>query len=134
MTSFRKTDYRNYLASITWAERRRRRLIAAGHRCEFVPCCEFHDDGPRGPRCAVTENLEVHHRSYERLGAELDTDLEVLCRFHHRVRHCESAVCELCEEFIFAHQQDAIAWVEEMGDWPPNDFCDYHEHVFTKDD
>jgi 5-methylcytosine-specific restriction endonuclease McrA len=34
-----------------------------------------------------TEDLEVHHRTYERRGAELASDLIVLCRPCHRLHH-----------------------------------------------
>jgi hypothetical protein len=44
--------------------------MLAGYRCE---------------RCEGKRDLEVHHRTYERLGREWDQDLEVLCcRCHER--------------------------------------------------
>jgi hypothetical protein len=35
--------------------------------------------------------LDVHHRSYARLGAELPADLEVLCRPCHGAEHGKNA-------------------------------------------
>jgi hypothetical protein len=37
-----------------------------------------------------TEDLQVHHRTYERRGAELADDLVVVCRQCHEIhhRHC----------------------------------------------
>lgn len=37
--------------------------------------------------CGSTENLEVHHLSYKRLGSERMKDLQVLCAACHRIRH-----------------------------------------------
>jgi 5-methylcytosine-specific restriction endonuclease McrA len=34
-----------------------------------------------------THFLELHHRTYERLGRELITDLELLCEQCHRSKH-----------------------------------------------
>jgi 5-methylcytosine-specific restriction endonuclease McrA len=38
-------------------------------------------------RCGGQDALQVHHRTYERLGAELDEDFEVLCRRCHATEH-----------------------------------------------
>ena len=44
-----------------------------------------------GVRCQVCNTdksiLDTHHRTYERLGRELDGDLIVLCRDCHRIFH-----------------------------------------------
>lgn len=62
-------DYRTYLQSAAWRSRRNHALSLAGYRCE---------------RCGVRTTLEVHHRTYERLGREWDQDLEVICSTCHR--------------------------------------------------
>src|SRR4051812_24840716 len=37
-------------------------------------------------RCPQTNSLQLHHKTYERLGRELDADLELLCkRCHHKL-------------------------------------------------
>jgi hypothetical protein len=41
----------------------------------------------RCERCGAKRTLEVHHRTYERLGRERDADLEVLCGDCHEVHH-----------------------------------------------
>jgi 5-methylcytosine-specific restriction endonuclease McrA len=64
--------YFAYLRSWCWFWRRKRALHRAGYRCE---------------RCRGGEHLDVHHRTYERLGRELDEDLEVLCRDCHAHEH-----------------------------------------------
>lgn len=43
--------------------------------------------GFRCGRCAGKRSLEVHHRTYDRLGWELDEDLEVLCGTCHADHH-----------------------------------------------
>jgi hypothetical protein len=62
-------DYLAYLQSGTWRTKRNRALTLAAYRCE---------------RCGTGRQLEVHHRTYDRLGREWDQDLEVLCRDCHR--------------------------------------------------
>lgn len=68
----RELAYENYLRTPWWRARRNAALRASGF------CCQ---------RCACRRNLQVHHRSYERLGAEADDDLEVLCRGCHEGNH-----------------------------------------------
>lgn len=58
-------EYRSYLASQEWARKRTTALRLAGNTCQ---------------RCGRTGGtLQVHHRTYRRLGHEESTDLEVLC-------------------------------------------------------
>ncbi len=65
--------YKEYLQTPYWKRRREDKLRAAGHRCQL---CN------RG-----SVPLNVHHRTYERLGEELDEDLTVLCRECHHTFH-----------------------------------------------
>jgi 5-methylcytosine-specific restriction endonuclease McrA len=64
--------YEEYLQSPEW----RIRAEDAKHRGRWE--CAL---------CASHENLEVHHRTYVRLGRELPSDLVVLCRRCHRRHH-----------------------------------------------
>lgn len=60
-------EYEIYLASRKWADMRHMKLMAAGFVCE---------------RCGISNHsvdLQVHHLTYERLGRERMTDLQVLC-------------------------------------------------------
>jgi hypothetical protein len=52
--------------------RRNRALRLASWRCS---------------RCGEKRHLEVHHKTYERLGREYDQDLEVLCETCHERHH-----------------------------------------------
>ena len=75
-------EYRAYLASDEWKARRLRAITLAGG------CCQ-------GCGAAPSDGLDVHHRTYERLGDERDDDLLVVCRPCHveadRVRADETA-------------------------------------------
>jgi hypothetical protein len=67
--------YSAYRVSPDWQAKRLAALETAENRCQL--CCSEKD-------------LEVHHRTYERLGHERPADLTVLCedchvRFHNRL-------------------------------------------------
>lgn len=64
--------YREYLLSVDWQQRRKRWL-------EFweSSCCV----------CNSTSHVDVHHRTYERLGHESLNDCVVLCRQCHDLFH-----------------------------------------------
>ncbi len=62
------TDYHEYLLTPQWQTKRENVLIFWGHRCAL---------------CFSDINIEVHHRTYKRLGNELMTDLIALCSDCH---------------------------------------------------
>jgi hypothetical protein len=64
-----KPDYRAYINSPEWKARASYYKALAGNRCRV---CN-----------TDTETLDAHHRTYERLGQELDSDITVLCRSCH---------------------------------------------------
>jgi 5-methylcytosine-specific restriction endonuclease McrA len=68
----RTMSYRAYLRTDHWIKTREEALDRALHRCAL---------------CNTDSNLHVHHRTYERLGAELPSDLTVLCADCHRKFH-----------------------------------------------
>jgi len=68
--------YRDYLRSEAWQEKRRQKFEQVGRRCE---------------RCSNTTGIQVHHTTYERLGNELLSDLEVLCDRCHATEHGKAA-------------------------------------------
>lgn len=55
-----------------WKARREEALDRRGRRCEL---------------CRATSRLQVHHNTYERVGAELPDDLVVLCNACHARHH-----------------------------------------------
>lgn len=60
--------YREHLQSPHWAGIRTRRLALDDEQCAG---------------CGATESLQVHHLTYERMGAELLSDLVTLCASCH---------------------------------------------------
>ncbi len=73
LAELRAMPYPLYLRTPEWRRTRAAALLRAGN------CCSLdakHIDG-----------LEVHHNTYERLGAELTTDLVVLCHSCHQLHH-----------------------------------------------
>lgn len=70
----RTMPYRDYLQTDEWQARRRKHLRDAGYRCQL---------------CNSDGRLNVHHRTYERRGHELYTDLIVLCEECHDIFHRE---------------------------------------------
>lgn len=73
LTELRTMPYRDYLRTTEW----RRTRAAALHRA--AQACSLD--------VTHTAGLEVHHRTYERLGEELPGDVVVLCRECHRIHH-----------------------------------------------
>jgi hypothetical protein len=72
--ALRRMPYSRYLETLHWRITRRRALLRAGYRCK---------------RCEATRPLEVHHLSYDRLGAEAEADLMVLCGPCHEAEHAD---------------------------------------------
>jgi DNA-binding MarR family transcriptional regulator len=68
----RREEYALYLRSDHWRETRKAALKRAGHKCQL---------------CTSNRGLQVHHRTYERLGQELPQDLTVLCATCHENFH-----------------------------------------------
>lgn len=65
-------EYREYLNSPEWQAKRRLALEQAGWRCKV---------------CNSTTRLQVHHRTYDRVGNEELCDLTVLCATCHQLFH-----------------------------------------------
>lgn len=65
--------YQEYLQTPEWQEKRKRALKKSDYRCQV---CNTN-----------SEQLNVHHRTYERRGDEIDSDLIVLCRSCHEKFH-----------------------------------------------
>lgn len=75
LAELREMPYRLYLRTPEWRRTRAAALVRADNSCSLD--------------VTHTDNLEVHHRTYERLGAELVTDLVVLCHSCHKLHHSE---------------------------------------------
>ena len=67
-----REQYQAHLKTDHWQQVRLLALEAAGHRCQV---------------CNSPDQLDVHHRTYERLGHEDLSDLTVLCGTCHGIFH-----------------------------------------------
>jgi hypothetical protein len=101
-TSRSRDFYLAYLQTGSWRITRNRALKLVCYRCE---------------RCGSGRSLEVHHKSYERLGREWDQDLEVLCsdchEGHHdveRAKHGDSQRIYLKLVGLAIHQQSVTTF------------------------
>lgn len=65
-------DYQAYLRSAVWRRRADQCKRRYGYRCAL---------------CNTIGPLNAHHRTYERLGFELSSDLIALCRYCHAKHH-----------------------------------------------
>ena len=77
LAALRSMPYVDYLETPEWRNVRMCALHAAGWRCEV---------------CNTDDELEVHHRAYERRGEEVLEDLTVLCRDCHQRFHDSGAL------------------------------------------
>lgn len=80
--------YQEYLASERWAAVRRWALERADHHCQV---------------CNAPDDLEVHHRTYARLGHEQPQDVVVLCDGCHELFHAHRRLAEIRERKSATH-------------------------------
>jgi hypothetical protein len=73
LAELRAMPYQQYLRTPEWRQTKAAALLRAGNACSLD--------------VTHTEGLEVHHRTYERRGAELVADLAVLCHSCHQLYH-----------------------------------------------
>ncbi len=67
-----KPQYQRYINSDLWRRVRLWKIGLVGGKCE---------------KCSSDVNLQVHHLTYDRLGAERAEDLQVLCKPCHERAH-----------------------------------------------
>ena len=75
----RRCKYEGYLLSQAWYEKRKLKLFNSDYTCEKCGYCSY--------KSIEERPLDVHHKTYERLGNELPGDLMVLCRKCHGENH-----------------------------------------------
>jgi hypothetical protein len=73
-----KRSYQAYISSEEWLQRRKRFLFTHQdcNRCRISRSAAV---------LAYDQDLHVHHRNYQRIGHELDKDLEALCKRCHEI-------------------------------------------------
>lgn len=110
----RRREYDRYMSSAQWRNLREDVIRMRGSHCE---------------RCGlrtVPKFLEVHHRTYERFGAERPSDLEVLCSPCHRKADEERRAAkarEIKRKAARTRRRNAIYTYArkkygDMGRWP----------------
>jgi 5-methylcytosine-specific restriction endonuclease McrA len=72
LAELKAMGYREYLHTGEWARKRWGAMKRAGFRCQL---------------CNSPDNLQVHHRCYDRLGDERWFDLLCLCAECHELFH-----------------------------------------------
>jgi 5-methylcytosine-specific restriction endonuclease McrA len=70
-------EYFKYINSPRWYYKRKEALEFHGKKCKL---------------CGSTQNLDVHHLTYERFGKEFMADLMILCRPCHNEEHSKYKV------------------------------------------
>lgn len=78
-----REKYQAYLQTPQWKQKRIDKFSQVGYECQL---------------CPSKTRLQVHHRTYKRLGRELLSDLTVLCEKCHKIFHKKKY--ELPEEEI----------------------------------
>jgi len=79
LEELQKMPYHLYLKTPEWEQTRKRHLRSADYRCQV---------------CNARGIIDVHHRTYERRGRELYSDLIALCRTCHEIFHREGKLAE----------------------------------------
>lgn len=69
---YKHMDYKEYLKTPHWQRVRGEALVRAGMKCQLCPRKHL---------------LEVHHNTYERLGAERPEDVIAICEGCHETHH-----------------------------------------------
>ena len=72
LSELKSMDYKLYLQTEEWQRTRLDAIERAHGMCE---------------KCGSADNLQVHHKTYERRGEELPEDLIVLCEQCHKKEH-----------------------------------------------
>lgn len=67
-----KVNYHDYINSAAWKKKRQLALKIHGDKCKI---------------CGTGRRLQVHHKTYKRLGRERISDLQILCFDCHAMEH-----------------------------------------------
>jgi 5-methylcytosine-specific restriction endonuclease McrA len=110
--------YNERVNSDAWKARKRELIRWRGQFCE---------------RCGLHGPLDLHHKTYERLGEEMDDDLELVCRdCHDRFADPERAerAQERAENARFERGLDTYATKKYGEDWEFTQNLDEIEEEF----
>lgn len=104
--------YQERISSFQWRGLKMRLLNERGNFCE---------------RCKNSGlDLELHHLTYERLGEELDSDLQLLCRECHIQADIEREQQSRERSFRARHSAGLNTWATKKygEDWIESDYAD----------
>jgi hypothetical protein len=101
LIELRSMPHSEYLKTPEWEEIRKAALARSGYACQLCNASKV--------------QLDAHHRVYERIGCERDSDVIVLCNDCHR-RHHETLVLPRRNVNAVTVEQAWLALVEEMPD------------------
>lgn len=110
MSLYQTQEYRDYIASPAWQQKRRSILAAANYRCQ---------------ECGA-QATDVHHVTYERLGNEQPSDLRALCRPCHDI--ADARRINAREADHYGRRLDAWATKKYGEDW-----ADYRDPVAVEE-
>lgn len=118
-------NYYEYLASEEWQRVRQWALALYGGKCHV---------------CNTKRNINVHHKTYERLGKELPDDLMLLCETHHKEYHEKGILPETPKEQITLTDIEVLSkFYQELKDIYNNNFtkqifnCEIHPTLEEKE-
>lgn len=124
--------YNAVIASKRWRRLRAKRLSKCNHSCER---CGWHKETRDKSR-----TLDLHHRTYERLGEERDEDLEIVCSWCHGKADRERAAEGRRRAKDALHDAQFNGWAtkvygEDYGMFEDEDMHDrFHEWQDRKED
>lgn len=130
-----KTEYKSYLQSSEWQEKRLEAIAYGGDACAR---CEM----PRWlAEIAYDQDLHVHHLTYANRGNESMDDLEVLCRRCHEVEtfgrselgEPKRAHCEACGDTHWNYRSNHCTVCASLRFYPRGFFHRLQQPDMTKE-
>ena len=104
-----RKQYQDYINSPLWRQRKAQRITMSGGCCDWLILVNPFTQ--ERVRCQRRTYLCVHHNTYERLGNELATDLDVYCWFHHMLEHMMWKKCPKCLRPVLVDELSAAKWL-----------------------
>jgi hypothetical protein len=114
-----RIQYEKHIRSTRWKNTRVTIIKMRGEKCE---------------RCPRTTGLELHHKTYERLGHESPSDLELLCQICHKDadRQREAKGRATRERARHNRALDTYASKKYGDEWQDRLDCDEIEEEFER--
>ncbi len=109
-------DYEEYLQTETWAKKRKERMTTDCYKCT---------------QCGSTDNLQVHHKTYERLGYERMDDLSTMCKECHFKIHDDSfSIKQLLSELREIRNKHQLGMIGEFQKAGNKYAINYRDNLF----